>query len=165
MRKRYGGSLDVEDTVQETLVKILDSLDSFRCECRFTTWAITVATRVGINQTRLRKFRDVSIEKLADDGMVFEEVAIEDRSANNHDMALLRQRLSESIEQRLSDRQKSAVRALLEGMSIEAVAEKTGSNRNAVYKLVHDARVKLKAGLEQSGFDREEVLEILQPHP
>jgi len=36
-----GGQVEssVEDFVQEALIKILDNLDSFRGECRFTTWA------------------------------------------------------------------------------------------------------------------------------
>jgi RNA polymerase sigma-70 factor (ECF subfamily) len=42
-------------------------------------------------------------------------------------------------------------------MPVEVFAEKSGSNRNAVYKLVHDARVKLRSGFEDAGFLAEDV--------
>jgi RNA polymerase sigma-70 factor (ECF subfamily) len=36
----------VEDFVQEALIKILDNLDSFRGEYRFTTWASAAGPRL-----------------------------------------------------------------------------------------------------------------------
>ncbi len=35
-----------EDFAQEALVKILESLDTFRSESRFTTWAQKIAVRI-----------------------------------------------------------------------------------------------------------------------
>ena len=66
------------------------------------------------------------------------------------------QKLSELIDD-LSDRQQTAVRALLSGMPVEEIADRTASNRNAVYKLVHDARTKLKSGLEAAGYSAEDL--------
>ena len=50
--------------------------------------------------------------------------------------------------------------SLLNGMPVEVFAEKTGSNRNAVYKLIHDARVKLRQGFEQAGYKAEDVSSV-----
>jgi RNA polymerase sigma-70 factor (ECF subfamily) len=55
--------LSVEDCVQEALIKILDNLDSFRGESRFTVWAQKIAVRVAFAEMRRRKWRDVSLEE------------------------------------------------------------------------------------------------------
>ena len=60
-------------------------------------------------------------------------------------------KLQKLIDETLSEKQRFAIRASLAGLPVEVIAEKTGSNRNSVYKLVHDARTKLRSGLEASG--------------
>ncbi len=52
---RYGGAIDVEDVVQLALLRILDSLETYRQESRFTTWAMSIGVRIGISQLR-RKY-------------------------------------------------------------------------------------------------------------
>jgi RNA polymerase sigma-70 factor (ECF subfamily) len=42
-------------------------------------------------------------------------------------------------------------------MPQDEIARHLGSNRNAVYKLTHDARKRLKQGLEMAGFGTEEI--------
>ena len=44
-----------------------------------------------------------------------------------------------------------------EGRGIREIARHLGSNRNAVYKLTHDARKRLKRGLEAAGFTAEDI--------
>ena len=52
LRHRYGGSVQAEDVAQETLLKILSSLDTFQGRSKFTTWAMSIAIRIGISQLR-----------------------------------------------------------------------------------------------------------------
>ena len=66
-------------------------------------------------------------------------------------------KLQELIEELLTDKQRLAIRGLLEGLPVEEIASRTDSNRNAVYKLVHDARSKLRQGFEQSGIAVEDI--------
>lgn len=47
---------------------------------------------------------------------------------------------------------------MFEGMPLEAVARRLGTNRNALYKLLHDARKKLKRRMENEGFSSRDVL-------
>ena len=61
------------------------------------------------------------------------------------------------IDEELSERQQTALVAELRGMPQEEIGRRLGINRNAVYKLGHDARKKLKRGLEASGFDAEQI--------
>ncbi len=49
---RYGGHVDVDDVTQMALLKILDSLESFRHQSRFSTCAASIAIRIGISQLR-----------------------------------------------------------------------------------------------------------------
>jgi RNA polymerase sigma-70 factor (ECF subfamily) len=158
MSSRYGGALAAEDVVQDALVKILESVDQFAGRSRFTTWAMTVATRIGISAMRRKHFQDVSIDSLSTDGSSFEIAAEGDVTASAElDRQSMIMKLQTLIDTTLSEKQRFAIRATLSGMPVEVIAEKTGNNRNSVYKLVHDARVKLKSGLEAAGVSAEEL--------
>ena len=45
-----------------------------------------------------------------------------------------------------------------EAMPLEEVANRMGTNRNALYKLLHDARQRLKKKLEEEGLSPQDVL-------
>ena len=47
---------------------------------------------------------------------------------------------------------------LLEGMPISEVARLMGTKQNALYKLLHDARKKLKRQMQAAGVSPQEVL-------
>jgi RNA polymerase sigma-70 factor, ECF subfamily len=67
--------------------------------------------------------------------------------------------LQRTIDAELTDRQREAVVAvILEGMPIAEVARRMGTNQNALYKLLHDARKKLKLRMEAAGLSPQEVL-------
>lgn len=69
------------------------------------------------------------------------------------------QELRRIVDEELTDRQREAVVAvLLEGMPISEVATRMGTNQNALYKLLHDARRKLKRQMEAAGLSPQEVL-------
>src|SRR3712207_433378 len=53
----------VEDFAQESLIKILDSLDSFRGESRFTVWAQKICVRTAFAEMRRSRWRDVSLDE------------------------------------------------------------------------------------------------------
>ena len=63
---------DLDDFVQDALVRILDALDSFRGESRFTTWAHKIAIRVALTELRRRRWRDdVHLRRKVTDQRVF----------------------------------------------------------------------------------------------
>ena len=47
--------VDLEDFAQDALMKILNALDTFRGESRFTTWAQKIAVRVAFTELRRRR--------------------------------------------------------------------------------------------------------------
>jgi len=69
--------------------------------------------------------------------------------------------LQRMIDERLSSKQRMAIRGSLEGLPVEEIAARMASNRNAVYKLVHDARLKLRQAFEAYGFTAEDILELI----
>ena len=161
MASRYGGGYSAEDVAQRALVKIMDSLDQFAGRSRFTTWALTIATRIGISEMRRKHYRDVSIDSLTTDGSAFEvaaEVAV--TVSTELDRKSMIGKLQTLIDEMLSEKQRFAIRATLAGLPVEVIAEKIGSNRNSVYKLVHDARVKLRSGLEAAGVSADSLATV-----
>jgi RNA polymerase sigma-70 factor (ECF subfamily) len=69
--------------------------------------------------------------------------------------------LTAAIEADLTPRQREALTAVVfEEVPLDELARHWGSNRNALYKLLHDARRRLKDGLRARGFDPNEILEV-----
>ena len=54
----------LEDFAQDALLKILDGLNTFRGESRFTTWAQKIAVRVAYTELRRHRWRDVALDDL-----------------------------------------------------------------------------------------------------
>jgi RNA polymerase sigma-70 factor (ECF subfamily) len=161
----YGGGVEanVEDFAQEALIKITGNLDSFRGESRFTTWAQKIAMNVALTELKRRRWRDVSLQDLvagreaADRGPADTQLTPEQLAYQNTVLG----ELSRVVDEDLTDRQREAVVAvILEAMPISEVAKRMGTNQNALYKLLHDARRKLKRHMEAAGFSPQEVLEV-----
>ena len=57
----------VEDVAQDTLLKVLDNIDSFRGDSKLLTWAMKIAVREGLTELRLKRYDDISIEDLKPD--------------------------------------------------------------------------------------------------
>ena len=166
LRAALGGRADgvdanIGDYAQEALIKIVSNLDSFRGESRFTTWAQKIAMNVALTELKRRRWRDVSLQDLLDRrtatgrGLADPQVSPEQVAFQNMVLAKLRR----TIDEELTDRQREAVIAvILEGMPIDEVARRMGTNQNALYKLLHDARKKLKLRMEAAGLSPQEVL-------
>ncbi len=166
LRAAFGGSgggveANFGDFAQEALIRITDNLDSFRGESRFTTWAQKIAMNVALTELKRSRWRDVSLQDLfarreaADLGPADTQLTPEQLAYQNTVLGELRR----MVDEELTDRQREAVVAvILEGMPISEVARRMGTNQNALYKLLHDARRKLKRQMEAAGFSPQEVL-------
>jgi RNA polymerase sigma-70 factor (ECF subfamily) len=149
----------IEDLTQDAVVKVLDRLPSFRGQSRFTTWAITIAVRVAFTELRRARWKDVSLDQLAADvpgrSPLAPQADPQDRAAKDAIIAVM----SRVLETELTDRQRQALVAELRGMPQAEIAAQMGLTRNALYKLTHDGRQKLKRGLEAAGVTPDEVRE------
>lgn len=157
----------IEDFAQEALLKVLDNLDTFRGESKLTTWAQKIAVRVAYTELRRKRWEDVSIEQFIpeDSGMDFTPEILTDRDPNPEQVTtqnMMVRKVIRLIDEELTDRQRQAIYAvMLGGMPLQEVARRMGTNRNALYKMIYDARSKLKdALLRKEGLSPEEVLAI-----
>jgi RNA polymerase sigma-70 factor (ECF subfamily) len=154
-----GGEALVEDVAQEALLRVLDSLGSFAGRSRFTTWAMTIAIRIGISELRHKRFQDVSLEQITGgENLQIDLTMLAGGSPERQEhRASILATLKQLVEQALTEKQRTVVQADLAGMPIEEIARRLGTNRNAVYKMFHDARQKLRHGLEAAGISAEDV--------
>lgn len=159
---RFGRLPDaiLEDVVQETLLRALDRLDDFEGRSAFTTWVTTIGVRLAMTELRRRRWKDVSLEALAGpvDSVSIELGPVGGDAERAIDRARVGERLREAIECALTERQRTAIVAELHGMPQEEIGRRLGIGRNAVYKLGHDARKKLKRALSATGLSPEEIL-------
>ena len=153
-----------EETAQETLLRVLDRLHTFEGRSQFTTWVYKIALRIALSELRRQKWRDVSLDDLLeekDDQPA--RTRLEAGPDINPEVAAERadilQRVERIIQEELTPRQRTAlIAASTGGMPLEEVARHLGMNRNALYKLLHDGRLRLKRRLEREGLTAAEVM-------
>jgi RNA polymerase sigma-70 factor (ECF subfamily) len=159
----------VDDFVQDSLVRILDKLDTFRGESRFTTWAQKIAVRVAFSEMRRQRWKDISLQDLIpedEDLGDFTPKVLSDPTPNpelqtaQKSMIEIVMRL---IKEELTDRQRQVMLAVIVGgMPLDEVAKRMNTNRNALYKLIHDARKRLLSRLADEGLTPEGILAFFE---
>ena len=157
----------VDDFVQDAILRILDKMDTFRGESKFTTWAQKVAVRVAFTEMRRQRWKDISIEDLMpEDSGDFTPLVLSDPSPDPEKQAsqtIMLEMVDEMLKTTLTDRQRTALMAIMHGgMPLDEVARKMNTNRNALYKLLHDARKQMRSGLIEKGLTAQEVLEVFE---
>lgn len=159
---------DLEDFVQDGMVKILQELPSYRGEARFTTWAQKVCVRLALTELRRRRWQDVSLDDLvATTEMAdFTPAVLTDASTDPSQVAptqMMMATVQRIIEEELTERQRTAMMAVMQGgMPLQEVAERMGTNRNALYKLLHDARQRLLKRMMDEGLTPHEMLSMFE---
>lgn len=152
-----------EDTAQEALIAILGHLGQFRSESKFTTWAYKFAINFALVAARRERWKQVSLDEFLDRAL---PDSLEDDSgvADPRRAAMQAEAwtvIRESMDHELTNRQRQVLEAIVfEDVPLDEVARRWDSNRNATYKLLHDARRKLKAALEARGYELRDVLEL-----
>lgn len=158
LSNRVDGDINAltEDFAQDALLKILKSIDSFRGESRFTTWAQKIAIHVAFSELRRRRWKDISLQSLIEtpDGDEYTPAILTDPGISPEDEATqsnIMDIVEKLVNEELTEKQKTAMLAMIQGeMPISEIADRMGTNPNALYKLLHDARKRLQAKLEES---------------
>ncbi len=158
-----------EDMAQDAVLRVLENLDGFRGDSQFTTWAIRIAVRVAISELRRARYRDFSLDDITADGdflplsanpVAGEKPLGPERAAERADVL---EKIREALDGVLTERQLQALYAVaVRGISMDAVAYQMGTNRNALYKLLHDARRKLRQHFEAQGLSMDYLLRLFQ---
>lgn len=137
------GPGDLDDLTQESLLKIHERLPSFEQRSRFTTWAAAIAVNCAYSELRRRRHQHVSLEDAVKQGAA---ALVED--AVTHHEPDREAALRAAIDTALTARQREAILAILGGLPLAELARRTSTSQGAVYKLLHDARRRLKQHLE-----------------
>lgn len=143
-------------------MKIVKNVGYFEGKSRFTTWAMAISVKGAITEFRRKRWKDVSLNQLTADKELNPELAVDESTPpeqRTQQKAILAT-LKDLIEEVLTEKQRTALKAELAGMPQDEIATRTGSNRNAIYKLVHDARKKLRTALENAGYSVTDVRAI-----
>jgi RNA polymerase sigma-70 factor (ECF subfamily) len=141
-----------EQSADDALVAILAKLHTFRGESRFTTWAAKFAILEAAVALRRHAWQGRELP-LEPDGWPPQA----DTGASPARHAEGRELLSAvraAIERDLTPHQREVLVAItLQGVPIDVLAERLGTNRGALYKTLHDARARLRERLGGRGFD------------
>jgi RNA polymerase sigma-70 factor (ECF subfamily) len=145
------GAAELDELAQEAAadaaVSVLRRLDDFRGESRFTTWAYKFALLEASVKVRRRAWRGRELTLDPDAWGQFEHPAPGPEATAER--AALLAAVQEGIRTALTPRQRRVLVALaVDGVPIDVLAERLGSNRNALYKTLHDARRRLRRHLE-----------------
>lgn len=154
-----------EDFTQEALLKILANLENFRGESRLTTWAQRIAIHIAFSELRRRRWKDVPLQTFTqnEEGDEFTPALLTSPGSSPESQAARRELLREVqdlIFDELTEKQRTALLAIVQdNFPLPVVAERMQTNPNALYKLLHDARQKLRQRLEEkTGLSAQELL-------
>jgi len=153
----------VEEVTQETLLRVLDQLNTFEGRSMFTTWVQKIAVRIALTELRRKRWQDASLDELVDNEespapsrLMADHTAGPEAITERGDMAAVVRRI---LDQELTPKQRQALILLgIQDVPLEEAARRMKTNRNALYKLLHDARLRLKRRLLAEGLSAQEIL-------
>jgi len=153
----------VDEVTQETLLRVLDQLETFEGRSLFTTWVHKIAIRIALTELRRKRWRDASLDELTENedapppaGLLADPQASPERSAERADMLAHVRRI---LDEELTPKQREALVLLgLQNIPMEEAAKRMKTNRNALYKLLHDARLRLKRRLALEDISPQDLL-------
>jgi RNA polymerase sigma-70 factor, ECF subfamily len=153
-----------EDWTQQALIQVVASIDRFRGDSRFTTWAYRIAVNLVAGELRRKRWDTLSLDEMAEKGAP-EGESDEDNAVRSPESEIIRRQIWATIQHvidtDLTARQRDALtQIVLDGVPVEVVAARLATNRNNIYKLVHDARKKLRRELEARHWTPEEMLAV-----
>ena len=156
-----------EDCAQEALIAIMKHLSDFRGDSKFTTWVYKFAINIALMTARRERWKGKSIEELTffSNGTLVEWTVADQSSWLTPDRSALQEEISHIIhvviEQDLTEKQRQVlIMMVFNEVPMDEVVQRLGTNRNAIYKMLHDARRKLKSSLQRRGFEVSELLAL-----
>ena len=145
-----GNDLDdiAQQAANDALMSVLARLADFRGESRFTTWVYKFGLLEAAVKLRRRAWQGREVPLEPETWSVFSSAELEPDDEVEQSETL--RTLQEAIQEELTPHQRRVLIALaINGVPIDVLAERLNTNRNALYKTLHDARRKLRRRLEE----------------
>jgi RNA polymerase sigma-70 factor (ECF subfamily) len=156
-----------EDCVQDAMETIVAKLDQFEGRSKFTTWACRIVLNEAGARLRRHSWRDQSLDALSERGAGEPHlITVVDPTAEDPERSAVRQDLVATLEHVIAADLTERQRAVLVGVVFhdeppEAVALKL--TRNNVYKLLHDARCRIRDRLGDDGVTPQDMFDTFVP--
>ena len=146
------------EAADDALMSVLRRLDDFRGASRFTTWVYKFALLEAAVKLRKREWQGREVPLEPETWSFFSSTGLPpDLEAEQSELLATLQRAIEDV---LTPHQRRVLIALaLNGVPIDVLAERLGSNRGALYKTLHDAPRKLRRHLDDCGLSVGSFLE------
>jgi RNA polymerase sigma-70 factor (ECF subfamily) len=161
-RSWLGGATGVElddvanQCANDALLAVIENLDSYRGDSRFTTWAYRLVVNRVSTKTQRHLWSGPRVHFGDDDWDRLTDRLIPSPHGRSEQRAQL-EALRKAVQEILTARQREVfVSVALNDVPIDAVASRLDSNRGAIYKTLFDARMKLRAYLAEAGYPVEE---------
>jgi RNA polymerase sigma-70 factor (ECF subfamily) len=136
----------------DAFMAVTGKLDGFRGESRFTTWAYRFVILEVSSKLGRHFWQRPTVALEADDWDRLPDRFGMGPADHAHWQGLV-DALRRAVEEELTERQRHVfVAIVLQGVPLDALVVKLGSNRNAIYKTMFDARRKLRAALAANGY-------------
>ena len=155
-----GDDLDdiANEAADDALMSVLRRLDDFRGASRFTTWAYKFALLETAVKLRKRAWQGRELPLEPESWTLFASTGLQPGAAAEQGAVLAA--LQEAINDVLTPHQRRVLIALaLNGVPIDVLADRLNTNRNALYKTLHDARRKLRKHLDEQQLSPDAWLE------
>jgi RNA polymerase sigma-70 factor (ECF subfamily) len=155
-----------EDCAQDALLAVLAHLGEFRGESKFTTWVYKFGVNVTLTRARRERWKRVPIEKYFVDVEELDWLQWKEHtSASVSETPALQAEVIRAIEEiirsELTGRQREVLKLIaFDQVPMDVIVELLGTSRNAIYKMLHDARLKVKRHLVACGSDIEEIFSL-----
>jgi RNA polymerase sigma-70 factor, ECF subfamily len=155
-----GDDLDdiANEAADDALMSVLRRLDDFRGESRFTTWVYKFALLETAVKLRKRAWQGRELPLEPEAWTLFKSAGLEPDAEAEQGVVLAE--LQRAINDVLTPHQRRVLVAIaLNGVPIDVLADRLNTNRNALYKTLHDARRKLRKHLEEQQLSLDAWLE------
>jgi len=157
----------IDEVAQETLLRVLDRLDTFEGRSQFATWVNKIAIRLAFTELRRKRWQNISLESLFEDPdapppqfLAADQSPLPEKAVEVSDIV---RQVEQIITEELTDKQRMVIEAVaFHDMPMEEAARWMGTNRNALYKLLHDTRLRIKKRLEERGLNPRDVLAVFE---
>ncbi len=138
----------IEATADTATVEVLNKLPTFEGRSRFTTWAYKFAILTVAVEARRAAWRPREVDLAAIDEPLAESATPHEQA----ELAAVTAALRTSIETSLTAHQRRVLVAIvIDAVPIAILADRLGTNRNALYKTLHDARKRVRQDLIAQG--------------
>jgi RNA polymerase sigma-70 factor (ECF subfamily) len=138
------------EAADDAMMSVLRRLDDFEGKSRFTTWVYKFALLEAAVKLRKRAWQGREVPLEPEGWSVFSDAGLgPDAEAAQSELIA---EVQAAIREVLTPHQRRVLVALaVNGVPIDVLAARLGTNRGALYKTLHDARRKLRDHLTERG--------------